>query len=322
MLLSIFRLNYAFINLLFGLLLAGLWSIPFFRKFDPKFSSQSVLGIGFEQIDYNISVGLGFLATLSIAALANALFNKSNLSTKSTSLPGLLCAVFLLYDPQHFFFCGEHVFYICLLAGLIFMSNINRNYPSMETTFLFGILVGIGSLFLNAGAFALLIPWIFLTILRPFVWREYIAAFLGFVLVACIVASIQLFKHTGGLNIFPDSSPSHLMPYQSEHVEITFVIAFFFGVMLLNGLRAYLKKMSTSVLRWKKMSRILLSSFLVLVASCVVNDLQLYGNDIYFPIAIICAFIGTFYLQESKREWLQVLLFHGYLALVIVNLFL
>jgi hypothetical protein len=321
MLLSIFRLNYAFINLLLGLLLAGLWSIPFIQKISYQFHSQNVIGIDFDQIDYTISAILGFLSTLIMASLINNLFNKSNLSSKTSSIPGLLFAIFMLYDPNNFFFQGEHVFYICFLLGLLLMSNINRNYLSMETTFLFGILIGIGTLFLNVGVFALLTPWVFLSILRPFVWREYLAAFFGFFLVGCVTASVQLFKHTGSLHLSPNNLEGHLMPYESGATELTFVIAFFFGLIILSGLRAYLKKVGTSVLRWKKMTRVLLISVILLIIICGLNDLQFYNNTVFFPIAILCSLIGTFYLQDPKREWLQILLFHGYLGLMVVNHF-
>ena len=125
------------------------------------------------------------------AVMINVMCRQYNILYKSTYLPGLMYVVFsslfniFLYTNTVLF----ANFFVILLIGQLF--SLYKSNFSYQSVFLSGLIVATGTLFYFPLLLVFPIIWVSLFILRPFNWREYTIALLGFISPVFIIECIS-----------------------------------------------------------------------------------------------------------------------------------
>ena len=321
MLLRLFRSNrpMVMVFLLFGMVL--LWLIPWRQNY--HFSDALLNGGILDQLDALPSNAIlligGLLAVFAQAALINSISNKAAFYTKETYLPGVIYTIGICYDPRSFFLSSEHIFFLIFLFAIRMLINIHREQAAIETTYLFGLFIAIASLVHLPGLLILPVAWIFLVIIRPFQWREYLAPLLGIITVSAFAMSWYfVFSNKPSLDTFLRKSDVFLF-WQSDFEELTFTIYSLAGIFILLGLVRWFAEIQKSTMRYKKLTRSFLLSLLVII---IVNG-WIYSNRyphyMVSALSLLLAFLSTFYFYETRWNNIKVIGFHLFLALIVVN---
>ena len=128
------------------------------------------------------SVGIGIIIIMAHAFIWNAFINRNNILKQSSNFPAFF---FVLLASCKSSLVG---FYPSLLASFFLMLAIRRlaagykKEKALSEVFDAGIFVGIASLFYLPVAVFVLFLWIAILIMRSLMWREWVAALIGFIL--------------------------------------------------------------------------------------------------------------------------------------------
>src|SRR5690606_17270774 len=114
--------------------------------------------------DVGLKIG-GLIFIFLHAILINGITNKGDFYSKETHLPGAIYVFAACYDPRTFFLSSEHIFFLIFLMALRMLINIRRDKSALETTYLFGLAIAVGSLVHLPGLLVVLVCWIFLMII-------------------------------------------------------------------------------------------------------------------------------------------------------------
>jgi len=323
MLLSVFRVNYAFINLLLAILVAALWCIPFAIGYTPSSDAEQPLltNISFNGLNAQTLIVMGAIACYTQSILINTLFNRSGVFNRSSSLPGLVFICLKIIDPNAFSFHASDLLLISLIGGAIPLVYIKRESSALLVCFTFGLLVALGSIFFFPGIFLLILPWVFLSFIRPFNLREYLGPFIGALVVFAFIFTYQLFQTNGALHFTAELVDQHKFPIITPK-EISFIIIVLFSALMLLGARYFVKSSSNATVHFRKISRSVAVFVLTLLLWAVVISLHVYGGLIIVFVALWASMLMPFYLQEPRRAFWQNLLFHVWFTLIIVQHFI
>lgn len=315
--LQIFRSNYAFINVLLAIVTGACGVFVFLCDIDFQHTDSGPLSFLLDELSPGLRLVTGSAFLFAQALILNAIFNGAPFANKASSIPAIIFLLACLYDPRSFYLQGEHVFITLFLLGLLRLNKVMRNFPAIEHVFVFGVLIGIACLFYVPGSTAVVFAWILLLVFRPFVWREYLAPFLGFLIAPLLLVFFQLFKHSGSLHLLGNNMLLNLIPEYSQK-ELWYLGVLFAGIILILGMRYLIVHYSSSTVRIKKLARINLLGMFYL-ASIVYLGVQFnYPVYSYSVGALIFAFIGSFYFMEvRKRPFLQSLIFYIFIGLLI-----
>lgn len=321
MLLRLFRSNrpMVMVFLLLGMVL--LWLIPWRKEY--HFSDALLNGGILDQLivlpSNSVLLIGGFVAVFLQAILINSISNKAAFYAKETYLPGVIYTVGICYDPRAYFLSSEHIFFLVFLLAIRLLISIYRDQSAIETTYLFGLLIAIASLVHLPGLFALPVAWMFLVIIRPFQWREYLAPLLGILTVSAFTLSWYfVFSTKPSLDTFLRKSDAFLL-WQSEFEELTFTIYSLAGIFILLGLVRWFAEIQKSTMRYKKLTRSFMLSILVMI---IVNGWvysNRYPHYMVSVLSLLLAFLSTFYFYETRWNNIKVIGFHLFLALIVVN---
>ena len=253
---------------------------------------------------------IGILLVSGLAILLNYLTNEFEVLYKKSHLPSLFFALLVSALP------GNMMLHPALFAAVVMVFVLGRVYSlykndaSLPITFEVGFLIAMASLIYFPSIVFLLLLFISLVILRPFVWREWVSPLIGVALPYAFLALYyfwfdrleqfnlvfenQMVPLNGFLERFQLSTPSILF--------LSFIGVFSFFSILKVGSNFF-----RNVIRTRNYQQVLLS---MLVVSFL--PLVLFGNaglELLFFIAIpLSVFLGYYFLA-AKRLWLMELVF-------------
>ena len=133
--------------------------------------------------DYPFVITLiSFLLIFAEALLINYIIQKNEIINTTSYLPALVYMVLMALQPDMF---SLHPIVIASLFMLLAIHTLMQSYKketSYAQAFDTGFFIAMASLFYIPSVVFILLLWIGLLILRPFVWREWIISLIGFAL--------------------------------------------------------------------------------------------------------------------------------------------
>ena len=125
---------------------------------------------------------LSFILILSEAFLINYIIEKNEVIDTITYLPALAYIVLMSLQPEMFSLHPIVIANLFLLLALHMMMQTYREEAAYAEALDTGFFISLASLFYFPSIIFILIIWIGLIIIRPFVWREWVISFIGMML--------------------------------------------------------------------------------------------------------------------------------------------
>ncbi|MXV51682.1 beta-carotene 15,15'-monooxygenase [Pedobacter sp. HMF7647] len=184
------------VNLLLLVLVAFVLRIGFFYSLPEKIEismeepiskliSNEALQLFFTPLSNVLSA---MILTIAQAILFNKIVNEHNLLGKPSFLPALMFVTVSSILPPFLIISAP---LLCNFMSLWIISKflkLYRNEDALSVMFDEGMIVAAGTMIYFPFIAMLLLLWVSLVIFRPFNWREWIAALLGFITVYFFVA--------------------------------------------------------------------------------------------------------------------------------------
>lgn len=298
MLLNLYRSNSPIAVFSLPLLIAALALPQLFTNlehFNYLFSWQIELWSSINQYPF-----LNYALTVTIVAISahqlNNVFNQNTFYSKNSFTPGFIYVLCLLtFDALVFTpMLLAHLFIILSLRHLF---KLRRQDEAKAIIFWSGFFTGMAFLLAPMQATLILLPWIGLTIFRPFVWREWVMVILGAAIPLIYYAS-YMYISEGYLAVeAPEQSEFNTKGNTQLYSLINYI---FFGLILIGSFYNYLAIARSEINRFKKQSQVLAHmtwlSGLSFLAGWYFYDIFYLGFLI--PIAII---VGTQLLHSRNN---------------------
>lgn len=125
---------------------------------------------------------LSFILIFSEALLINYIIQRNEIINTTSYLPALVYMVLMSLQPEMF---SLHPIVIASLFMLLATHTLLQSYKketSYSEAFDTGFFIALATLFYIPSLVFILLLWIGLIIIRPFVWREWVISLIGFIL--------------------------------------------------------------------------------------------------------------------------------------------
>lgn len=226
----------------------------------------------------------------------NNVFNQNTFYSKNSFTPGLIYVLSLL-TFEALVFTPMLIGHLFIILTLRHIFKLRRQEEAKAIIFWSGFFIGIAFLFTPMQATLVLLPWIALSIFRPFVWREWIMVILGAAVPLIYYVSFSYMSSERLAVEVPEQTGFITTGNTQLYSLLNYV---FFGIILIGSFYNYLMIARTEINRFKKQSQVLAHmtwlSGLSFFAGWYFYDFFYLGFLI--PIAI---FIGTQLLHSRNN---------------------
>jgi len=249
------------------------------------------------------------------AILFNRIVNDSNLGNKSSYIYAFTYVMIEAILRHNGFFYTWQLSILFVLAGLWSLLQIYNQRQVIDLGFEAGLASGIAALFyLPAGMFFLIIH-VFLQVLRPFNWREWLFPFIGAGLVLVFYLVVRFFMHLPMVTQGPDIEPFNFEAYFYSEPLLFIVL----GVLLIFGINLYLKNSARAVMHARKQRLVFMSLFLFSTATVTLLNFSGWVYIDYVLIGFTIALFTGQYFNQGRFKWLNELFFLGLLTLQVTR---
>lgn len=315
MILRIFRSNQPILFAMLipiGLMLwfPGLWYSP------GAISDFSVLPGLYELLHPQALLGIG-LAFLFLGALVfNQLFQQYDLIERRNQLPGLCFVLAFSWSPAllvYSYFLPGLVFVLLALRRIM---QVYRQTWVIREMYDVGLLLGLAALCYLPFTVLLLAGWLSLIVLRPFIWREWLALLSGFLTIALLSAGIYyVFMGADWPQpwVSTADAPRALAP-----AVFKYSAALLFVLLGLVATPTFLQSLGRSTMRNRNLRLVLVVFGAVTLAIFPLlylglprmNNLQIVG----FPIALMLVYA----VADKRVNWMITTLFYILIAMALL----
>lgn len=303
-----------------------LWARAFFKH--PFFTNEP--GMPLQNLFMNlVSSFPDFVQVLLAIALVsfeavylNLIMNRHEVLYRNSYLPALMYALLMSLGLPFLQFHPVILANLFLLLALDKTFSLFKNESPVPALFNSSFFISVASLiYFPATALFIMLLAALLT-LRPFSFREWMIALIGF-LLPYFFLSVYFFwtdQLTGGWK-------NMLMNFRPEHFRFGFtmqqpltVLAVLLGVLFLLSINRLRKNFYKNVIRTRANQQILVLYFLIaLFSSLLLKVIPIYQMTLLaIPLA---AFFSNFFLSEKKRPWVSELVLWLMIGLITWNHF-
>lgn len=280
-------------------ILVGLLSIPIF--FFPYVSYQyfwnwqnnlEALVSNQKWLNYLVSV---VLVSINAHQLNNV-YNSNSFYSKATFLPGMIY-VLILFNLNMLHFGPPLIAHLFIIFSMGQLLTLKQQEGAKQQIFWAAFFIGIASTFSSLTLVLILLPWLALMAIRPFVWREWFMVLLGGAIPLFYYISISiLVKGKFDLEIAPD------MDFVAPKMGLFEVSSYGLLVLIIIGsLVKYLGVMRAQVNRFKNLSLIVFHAFWLGLITWSVGFY--FFDQLYISFIIpLSFFIGTSFLHASRAS--------------------
>lgn len=305
------------------LIILGLWLPNMLHPESFELEGTSPL---FSLINENISVLAGQIIAICFLVLTamvlNSIINQNSMFDRNTFLPALFYLVLMSSMSKSQLLSPIVISNLFLVLAFRRLFMIYRQVPCKREIFDASLFILIGCLFYFPSIILFPIVWVALSVLRPFVWREWMIPSLA-ILMVMVYLSVVLFL-TDSLTNWRIYVNVFYGQYQNLDVDLHWSMYVAFGLLILsvNFSGFYLSKMSrNSSIRFRKLSTFFLFIISLYVIQLLVEKLILKNEVYMLQGAIPLSILLTFYFQNAKRNWLAESIFYAMLGIVVVNIY-
>jgi hypothetical protein len=181
MLIGFFKHNRAVSIVVLPITLILFWLYGFINPVAPVTEHSSTL--------YNLLIAgiknptlitfISFILIFSEALLVNYIVEKNEIINTNTYLPALVYITIMSLQPTMLTLSPIIISNLFMLLALHKLMHTYRKETAYSETFDTGLFISIGCLFYTPSIIFILLIWIGLVIIRPFVWREWVLSLIG-----------------------------------------------------------------------------------------------------------------------------------------------
>jgi hypothetical protein len=275
----------------------GLWHLP-----------ESLSKTGFDY--YAVLAAYGLIVCMN-AILLSRVFNRLNLVDFNIYLPGLFYSIFSFASlnlSDISFLLGD--FFI--IMALFFTSSIKNNQDARNQAFNAAFFIALAASFNMNYAYMLLYPFITLTRIRPFIWREHTLILLAYSAVLFYLFAFYFYYEipTDSIEFF-----NVLTIYEYESWLILLVIITIMAAAFVSRQR----NVANPGVRTGKILSLWYTGFLLMLFSDLVS--YFFTKHIGFHNAIFPALYLTFVYSHSKTKFIYRFLTYAVLAVGVMRFF-
>ncbi len=241
------------------------------------------------------------------AVLFNKIVNNFNIFGKSTFLPALFYGVaasiftpFLVLSPP--LICN---FFLLLIINKILLEY--KKPDSISTMFDLGLITAIGTLFYFPFVLFMLLLWASLILIRPFNWREWISALIGYLTIVFLLG-VYYFWNGRLLDFYEIWKPlSNKFPFYIKIKLSDYIVLFPIFIVAFLGTIQMRQNFFKSYILVRKFFQLLFFLFLFSTLSFYLKpDFRIN----HFLLSVIpIAVLLTYYFAFAKKRWIYESLF-------------
>ena len=326
MLIRFFKSNQPAALFAVPVLVSALWISSFFHTNIPTISGAmplyQLLLYLLELINGNIPTVhllIGIALTSFQAIYLGQICNKFDVLYKKSYLPALLYAILISSVPSFLSMTPMLVANTILLLLIEKIFSIYKHESALHVVFDAGFLVALASLvyFPLIAIFVLLI--LGLLILRPFVWREWVAGITGTALPYFIL-SVYFFWNGQLGNFWTKEIPLYFDHAITSHISTNTSNLFLFSMVAFLILIAFLKLQANfykNMIRTRSYQQVFLLMLIVAGGSSVISP-EIKIESFIPAVAPAAVFISYYFLSVKKTWWIETL-FSILIALIVWN---
>lgn len=266
---------------------------------------------------------LSFILILSEALLINYIVEKNEIINTTTYLPALVYIVLMSLQPEMF---SLHPIIIANLFILIALHKLMQTYrkdTAYSEAFDTGFFISLACLFYIPTVVFILLLWMGLIIIRPFIWREWIISFLGLIVPWLYLTFAYFWREKLDMLQYDALYYTLVAPGKSlSSINLSLSNYLQMAVLLVSAFFAtgrYMRDFSKSTVRSRSNLLLILYFFVFAIISIVFAPEYsiAYLSFLSIPFSIVF----SSYLLFAKKEWIAETLFLLLIISAFVNQF-
>lgn len=271
---------------------------------------------GLLKMDYRLIAGLSILLVYIQALLLTRLTNEIKLFPKSTFVPGMIFVLVSCMFRDYLFLSPAliaNTFIVVVLAQLFAMYKQQYAYLEVYDT---GLLIGVSSLIYFPSIILLVAMFVGLSILRPFIWREWIIGLLGLLTVYFLV--FTWFFWVDGLGNFIDHQFGSALFGFNSHIPFRMdvqVIGVILLAMLVGTFFIFQNSYLKSPIQIRKYLILTIWALLLLVVSFLFEYAISLGH--FLIISVPLSLILAYYLLNIKSKRVAEIVYWVYMLSIL-----
>lgn len=326
MLIGFIKRNRASSIVLLPVLLIIIWLYGFFHPVIPPSEHAAPLyelliaGIG----SYPFLLTLiSFTLILCEAFLLNSIIEKNEIIDTSTYLPALVYIVLMSLQPNMFSLHPIVIANLFMLFALNKLMQTHRKETAYSEAFDTGFFISLAILFYIPSAVFILILWIGLIVIRPFIWREWVIAFIG-LCIPCLCLAFYYFWNNTLESLRYDLQYYGVIASGKSFHALAFSYAEYFQLFVL-ALSVFfsagniLRNLNKNTVRSRSNLLLMLYFFIFSFVSVFLAPEYSIPYLSFLSIPFSVFFSG--YLLFARKEWIAEVLFSMLIISIFVNQF-
>ena len=262
---------------------------------------------------------LSIFIILSTAIVLSYTINKSELFSKNQYLPALIYTI-IMCAANNFHALNSIIlgnFLISLAISILF--RIYRQVPCKNLMFKSTSLILLASIFYYPFLIFFPLPWIVLSIIRPFNTKEWLMPIVSLALIIFYLILINTINPTFlDINIKLNTN-SKLTPF-----DYTLTLKIVYGLLMAGcffSLLMLLKLNAKSTNRFRKLSLLLFSVFFIFIVLSVLSFYYINLSTLLILAAIPVSLLLPFLLIHLRKKWLSEIYLSTLFLLVLFDLY-
>ncbi len=265
-----------------------------------------------------------FILIFSEALLINYIIQKNEIINTTSYFPALVYMVLMSLQPEMF---SLHPIVIASLFMLLAVHMLMQTYKketSYSQAFDTGFFIAIACLFYIPSVVFILLLWLGLIVIRPFVWREWAISFIGFVLPWVFLVFYYFWNDKLDSLQYEALYYTLVTPRKSfDHITFSYPVMAQIGILLVSAFFAsgrLLRDLRAGTVRSR--SNLFLMMYFFLFAFISIFLAPSYSIAYLSFLSIPFTVFFSSYLLFVKKQWLAELLFLLLIISVFINQFI
>lgn len=323
MLIGFIKQNRSFSVVVLPVALIALWTYGFFHPVVPLTEHSAPLYkliiSGIDNFPFLITL-ISFILIFCEALLINYIIQKNEIINSNSFLPALVYMVLMSLQPEMF---SLHPIVIANLFLLLAIHTLMQSYKketSYAQAFDTGLFISLATMFYIPSIVFILLLWIGLIILRPFVWREWVISFIGLILPWIFLVFYYFWSDKLDALEYDALYYTIVTPQKSFNaIKFSYQEYVQMGILLLSFIFSsgrFLSDLSKGTVRTRSNLFLMMNFFLLAFVSVFLAPA--YSIAYLSLLSVPFAVFFSSYLLFAKRQWVAELLF----LLLIISVFL
>jgi hypothetical protein len=271
---------------------------------------ENLWNLDFKSIDPFLSKALAFIFICVNAIILNFVFNTLEFYDKFIYLPSILYVLMVFLFPISLRFGEDLLGHFFFILSFYHLLSIRQNDDARNNTFISGLFLGAAATFLPVYALFLLVIWVGVFTIRPFVFREYLLPLIGLFFPFLWVYLVNPFFLD---DFFSFESKLNFSRFGAFVIFLPHIVII---ILALLANKNILERRLKSSIRYKRVMTVTIFT-LLFSASISVLILVFFDTYFYFTIgAAVLPFVLPYAYLNVKHKWLPNTLFY---ALILIN---